>query len=197
MLHQLMDAGGFKAISDTKLFKPKESYRMPGGGGFQLPATATVGKNPAGGVVVYYSLKAKPTTDVVIEFFDANGKSIRKFTGRLPRPGTGGGGSATPAQPAAGEGEGFGGAAAAPVPTDVGLNRFVWDMRYADAVRFPGMILWAGETRGPKVIPGTYQVKLTVDGSTINWRRSVAWSRKPKRRQTNSLTLCTKSWSPR
>ncbi len=167
MLHQVMDAGGFKVISDTRLFKPKEGYRMPGGGGFQLPATATVGKNPAGGVVVYYSLKAKPTTDVVIEFFDANGKSVRKFTGRLPRPGTGGGGSATPAQPAAGEGEGFGGPAATPVPTDAGLNRFVWDMRYTEAVRFPGMILWSGETRGPKVAPGTYQVKLTVDGATL------------------------------
>lgn len=166
MVHQLMDAGGFKAISDTKLFKPKEGYRMPGGGGFQLPATATVGKNPAGGVVVYYSLKAKPTTDVVIEFFDAGGKSVRKFTGRLPRPGTGGGGSATPAPAAAGEGEGFGGPPAQ-VPTDAGLNRFVWDMRYTEAVRFPGMILWSGETRGPKVVPGTYQVKLTVDGATL------------------------------
>jgi len=164
MLHQVMDAGGFKAISDTKLFKPKEAYRMPGGGGFQLPATATIGKNPASGVVVYYSLKAKPTTDVVLEFFDGNGKTIRKFTGRLPRPGAGSGGSSTPAP--AGEGEGFGGPPA-PVSTDPGLNRFVWDMRHAEAVRFPGMILWAGETRGPKVVPGTYQVKLTVDGSTM------------------------------
>ncbi|HXM50005.1 MAG TPA: hypothetical protein VN956_19345 [Pyrinomonadaceae bacterium] len=164
MLHQVMDAGGFKAISDTKLFKPKEAYRMPGGGGFQLPATATIGKNPASGVVVYYSLKAKPTTDVVLEFFDGSGKSIRKFTGRLPRPGAGGGGSATPTP--AGEGEGFGGPPA-PVSTDPGLNRFVWDMRYGEAVRFPGMILWAGETRGPKIVPGTYQVKLTVDGLTM------------------------------
>ncbi len=52
-------------------------------------------------------------------------------------------------------------------PIDVGLNRFIWDMRYADAVRFPGMILWAGETRGPKIAPGNYQVKLTVDGKTL------------------------------
>jgi hypothetical protein len=29
------------------------------------------------------------------------------------------------------------------------------------------MILWAGETRGPKIAPGTYQVKLTVDGKTM------------------------------
>jgi len=164
MLHQVMDAGGFKVIGDMKLFKPKEAYRMPGGGGFQLPATATIGKNPAGGVVVYYSLKAKPTTDVILEFFDSNGKSIRKFTGRIPRPNAGG--SATPTQAPAGEGEGPA-AAAAQVSTEAGLNRFVWDLRYADAVRFPGMILWSGETRGPKVVPGNYQVKLTVDGSTM------------------------------
>jgi hypothetical protein len=103
---------------------------------------------------------------VVIEFFDLNGKSVRKFTGRVPRPGAGSSGSATPAPAAAGEGEGFGGAPPQ-VPTDAGLNRFVWDMRYTEAVRFPGMILWAGETRGPKVVPGTYQVKLTVDGATL------------------------------
>jgi hypothetical protein len=139
---------------------------MPGGGGFNLPATATVGKNPASGVVLYYSLKAKPTTDVMIEFFDSNNKSVRKFTGRLPRTGAGAAG-AGPAQPGTGEGEGFGGGGAAPVTTDAGLNRFVWDMRYTEAVRFPGMILWSGETRGPKVAPGTYQVKLTVDGSTL------------------------------
>ncbi len=52
--------------------------------------------------------------------------------------------------------------------TDVGLNRFVWDLRYADAVRFPGMILWAGETRGPRITPGNYQVKLSVDGKTMS-----------------------------
>jgi photosystem II stability/assembly factor-like uncharacterized protein len=164
-LHQAMDAGGFQSINNTHLFKPKEAYRMPGFGGFQLPATATVGRNPASGVVVYYSLKAKPATDVVIEFLDANGKSVRKFTGRLPRPATGAASAGAQSQPAL-EGEGFGGGTA-PVTTDAGLNRFVWDMRYTEAVRFPGMILWSGETRGPKVAPGIYQVKLTVDGSTM------------------------------
>ena len=84
MVHELMDAGGFRVVSDTHLFKPKNAYRMPGGGGFNLPATATIGKNPANGVVVYYSLKAKPTSDVVLEFLDSNGKSIRKFTARAP-----------------------------------------------------------------------------------------------------------------
>ncbi len=173
LLHQIMDAGGFGAASGIKLFKPKDAYRMPGGGGFNLPATATIGKNPPTGVVVYYSLKAKPTSDVVLEFLDSSGKSIRKFTARAPRPQP----SPQPGaaqltappeqQPPATEEEGFFGAAPARVTTDVGLNRFVWDMRYADATRFPGMILWAGQTQGPKIVPGSYQVKLTVDGQTM------------------------------
>jgi hypothetical protein len=159
LLHQLMDAGGFKAVSETRLFKPKETYRMPGGGGFPLPSTATVGRNPAAGVVVYYSLKTKPDREVQLEFLDSSGKLIRRFTGRAERP-TGAGASPQPA----GEGGFGGGGAAPPVPMEIGLNRFIWDTRYADATRFPGMILWSGETRGPKVTPGTYQAKLTVDG---------------------------------
>jgi hypothetical protein len=164
LLHQLIEAGGFNSVSETRLFKPKESYRMPGGGGFGGGPTATLGRNPANGVVVYYSLKAKPTSDMELEFLDATGKSIRKFTARARRPDEGA--PAAPAPPA-GDGGGFGGGAPPPLPTEVGLNRFVWDTRYAEAVRFPGMILWAGNTSGPKTPPGTYQVKLTVEGKTL------------------------------
>ncbi len=169
IVHQMMDAGGLNAVSETHLFRPKDSYRMPGGGGFQLSPTATIGKNPAAGVVVYYSFKSKPTTEVQLEFLDSSGKSIRKFTARAPRA-AGAAGQAQAGQMAATpaeEGEGFGGAGAARVTTDAGLNRFIWDMRYQDAVRFQGMILWAGETRGPKIPPGTYQVKLSADGKTF------------------------------
>ena len=162
LLHQMMDAGGLSAAGETRLYKPKESYRMPGGGGAPLPASATVGRNPPNGVVVYYSLKDKPATEVEIEFLDQAGKSIRKFTGRVRKPGE----APTPPPAPAGEG-GFGAPPPPPVPMEVGLNRFVWDPRHADAVRFPGMILWAGDTRGPKMPPGTYQVKLTVDGKSL------------------------------
>jgi len=161
VLHQLMDAGGFSAAGETRLFKPKESYRMPGGG-FPLGPTATLGRNPANGVVVFYSLKEKPANSVELEFLDQAGKSIRKFTARVRKQGEGEASTSQPQQPA-GEG-GFGVPPPANLPMDAGLNRFVWDTRYPDAVRFPGMILWAGETRGPKLPPGTYQVKLTVDG---------------------------------
>jgi photosystem II stability/assembly factor-like uncharacterized protein len=162
LLHQMMDAGGLSAAGETRLYKPKESYRMPGGGGAPLPASTTVGRNPANGVVVYYSLKDKPATEVEIQFLDEAGKSIRKFTGRVRKPGE----APTPPPAPAGE-SGFGAPPPPPVPMEVGLNRFVWDPRHADAVRFPGMILWAGDTRGPKMPPGTYEVKLMVDGKSL------------------------------
>jgi hypothetical protein len=181
LLHQLIDAGGFNAATETRLFKPKESYRMAGGGGFGGGPAATLGRNPANGVVVYYSLKAKPTADMTLEFLDPAGKSIRKFTARVRRPDDAT--ASTPATPA-GEGGGFGGGGGAPpLPMEVGLNRFVWDTRHAEAVRFPGMILWAGNTSGPKMPPGTYQVKLTVDGKPLTQNFEI----KPDPRVTTTL----------
>ncbi len=159
VIHQLRDAGKPGNLA-TNLFQPEGFYRTQGGGGNPLPATATVGQNPANGVVVYYSLEEKPKSELTLEFLDASGKSVRKFTAPAPRA------SGAPPAPG-GEESGVFGGGGAPVSTDVGLNRFVWDMRYAEAVRFPGMILWAGETRGPRVVPGKYQVKLTVDGKTM------------------------------
>ena len=67
----------------------------------------------------------------------------------------------------AAEGGGRGGGGTRRIPAEVGLNRFVWDTRYADAARFPGLILWAGELRGPFAVPGQYQVKLTVGGKVL------------------------------
>jgi len=45
-----------------------------------------------------------------------------------------------------------------------GLNTATWNMRYPDATSFPGMVLWGGSVSGPAAPPGTYQVRMTVDG---------------------------------
>lgn len=46
-----------------------------------------------------------------------------------------------------------------------GRTRLRWDLRYPGAVTFPGMILRsANPSRGPLAPPGTYRVRLTVDG---------------------------------
>lgn len=186
LVHQLMAGGGATAARQTRLYRPENPYRMQGGGS-PLPATATIGRNPPGGAVVYYSLRARPTSEVVLEFLDSGGKVIQKFTARAPRPqaaavaspdaqpGPAPMGAAQvqtppeePQAPSGEESESFGPGARQPrVTTDVGLNRFVWDLRHPEAVRFPGMILWAGDIRGPRVAPGTYQVRLTVEGKTM------------------------------
>jgi len=138
---------------------------MPGGA-FPLGPTATVGKNPAAGVVIYYSLKGKPAESIELEFLDGSGKSIRKFTNRVGPAAAAAGPAQAPAPPPD-EGGVSGGGGTPQVPMEIGLNRFVWDTRYTEASRFPGMILWAGETRGPKIAPGNYRVKLTVDGKSF------------------------------
>jgi hypothetical protein len=48
-----------------------------------------------------------------------------------------------------------------------GVNRFNWDLQYAPVTRFEGMVLWGATTNGPIALPGTYQVRLTVDGRTL------------------------------
>ena len=156
MLYQLADA----AKTEAYLFKPEDAYRMPGGGfGGGGGRAAVLGQNPPNGAVVYYYSKNKPSGEVTIELTDASGKSIRKFSSKPPA-GEGAG-------PAPGGEEGFFGGGPRRVPAEAGLNRFVLDLRYADATRFPGLIMWGGNTTGPRVVPGPCQVKLTIDGKTM------------------------------
>src|SRR4029450_11317181 len=65
----------------------------------------------------------------------------------------------------AGGGRGRGGAPTAPMIA--GLNRVTWDLRYAPATSFPGMVLWGGSVNGPSAPPGVYQVRLTADGKPL------------------------------
>jgi len=54
------------------------------------------------------------------------------------------------------------------IKVEPGLNRFVWDMRSEGASRVPEYHLWEYNNGrlGPKVMPGQYQVRLTVDGKS-------------------------------
>ena len=115
------------------------------------------------GVSIDYFLKA-PADKIAIELLDAGGRTIRTFTG-----------TAGPAQDAPGTGraageetgeEGFR-PPVARVAVTQGMNRFIWDMRYPPARDFPGLIMWAGSTRGPQAPPGRYTVKLTAPDGLI------------------------------
>jgi photosystem II stability/assembly factor-like uncharacterized protein len=111
------------------------------------------------GVVVDYFLK-QPADAVAIEFLDAQGQSIRNFSSTADSP-------AKPPAAEAEEEEGGGrGGPVARVTNRQGMNRFTWDMRSANAREFPGLIMWAANTRGPLVPPGEYTVRVTASGIT-------------------------------
>jgi len=142
------------ASEEAHLYEPAPAVRFRGPG-FTLPATVPVGANPPNGVVIDYFLKTAPKEkeEVTLEILDAQGKFVWKYSSKK----VGGGKSADEEEfdiERPGE----------KLPTEAGLNRFTWDMRYDSPTTVPGAVTWGGRPEGPLVPPGKYQVKLTVAG---------------------------------
>ena len=152
---------------DVHLFTPRAANHTTFPGRFFGGSSA--GQNPPAGAVINYYLKTeikKPerkaaegaadatekSSPIKIEILDANGKLVRTYPSKTPPP----------------EGEEGGGRrpGAAAIPTEAGINRFVWDLRYEGATRLPNSPLWGGSTEGPVALPGKYQVRLTVNGKS-------------------------------
>ncbi|MDX5483325.1 MAG: glycosyl hydrolase [Hymenobacteraceae bacterium] len=136
-LHQLNQN---VAKSKFHLYKPLDTYKMDGG---SRGDSRTAGQNHPGGVMVHYFLADKPDSAAVVklEIMDQNGKLIRSYASNAKERNE-------------------------KLEVKEGLNRFVWDMRYPEASRFDGMILWGGGTQGPKAIPGNYKARLTMNGES-------------------------------
>ena len=159
-LHQLSEE---ISKADVFLFKPRDSFRMSGSD-FPRPH---VGQNPPSGSVIFYYLKDKPDSVVSLEFLDSEGLLIKKFTSKKED-----------IENAEAPRERPRGRRVANVEAEAGMNRFVWDMRYEDAKRVPGAILWAGRLNGPLAVPGVYQVKLTVGDTSLT--ESWEWKKDPR-----------------
>lgn len=137
-LHQLNDQ---VAAGDAYLYKPMPSYRM--GPGFSFGrAPRTAGQNHPGGVTVHFIVKDTTKAEVTLEFLQTDGKLIKKFSTKPDLKAKEE--KLTLKQP--------------------GMNKFNWNMRYPDADRFDGLILWASSLSGPRALPGTYKLRLTVNG---------------------------------
>lgn len=131
------------------LFRPAPAYRarIPGGG---------FGPQPSLNAMIDYWLASAPSGEIMLEILDAQGHVVRRFTSR-----------ARPAEVPEGIPEEFAQFFRQPTLTkNAGLNRFVWDLRYEPAHTVPGLVTWGGRPIGPLVVPGTYQVRLTVEGKT-------------------------------
>jgi photosystem II stability/assembly factor-like uncharacterized protein len=150
------------ASADAYLFKPGDAIRG------------------AGGATISYLLK-QPAKELRIDIMDNNGTVAFSIVGGEPNTGRGRGRGAGRGQPATADtpdpnappvdenvtpagGRGRGG----PPTTSMaaGLNRTTWNLDYPGPTTFPGMVLWGATTSGPAAPPGTYQVRLTVDGKS-------------------------------
>ncbi len=135
ILHQL-EAGDNKA--EVKLFQPRPAYRMPGR---QNKKNIHSGMNHPGGVMVNFYLKEKPADSLLVSltFMEMDGDTIKSYSTKAKDKGD-------------------------QLELKKGGNMFRWDMRYPDAEKFEGMILWWGSLSGPVALPGMYKVALNVDG---------------------------------
>jgi photosystem II stability/assembly factor-like uncharacterized protein len=154
----LRQASEAQAAKSSWLYHPAAAYRVDNDSftGTPLPPEEPTAENPPSGAMIDYFLKSAAGT-VTLEIIDAQGNLVRKFSSE---------------DRAAGK--------HAPLPVaerwfpkpeviekTAGMHRFVWNLSWGSSggssvdeeaeMRNP---------RGPKVTPGIYQLRLTVDGRT-------------------------------
>ena len=130
-------------------------------------------KNPPDGAIIDYYLKSPPAGDIQIQVYDSAGRLVRSYSSS----------GATSLGYKVNVPDVW--LAPAPLPPkNAGLNRFVWDLRYPDPEQLlytyygihvnyfeytladhaiPHNTPWH-EPQGPMVMPGQYEIRLTVDG---------------------------------
>jgi photosystem II stability/assembly factor-like uncharacterized protein len=127
--------------------------------------------NPLDGVFIHYTLASKPTSAITIDVLDSAGAVVRHLSSVADAPVKE---AARPPHP------NWWVAAPQALPTDVGMNRTNWDLRYDAPPAFshsfeinanPGLTPPAPE--GALAAPGTYTIKLTVDGKSYTQRAVV------------------------
>jgi photosystem II stability/assembly factor-like uncharacterized protein len=114
------------------------------------------GKNPPKGALIHYWLEEKPGAEFSIEILDGEGAVVRRLSSKkaekVPEDAPDPQWMAKPPKP---------------LPSDPGVQRAAWDLRYEGARRVEGAKVDLGDPyTGPLVLPGTYTVRLTLAGET-------------------------------
>ena len=135
VLHQLSQSS-----DEAKLYKPKDSYRMRGGGGMK---SLTAGTNLPNGVIVHYYLPSfdKENDEVKLSIHSNDGELIKEFSNKSKENS---------------------------MKVKQGGNSFVWNMKYPGAKRLDKMVLWGADFSGAKAVPGDYIVKLSTNGVELS-----------------------------
>ncbi len=124
------------------LFQPSNCIRN---GSSSSSASLTVGQNPTAGVVAYYFTKNKPKEKdtVRITIYDDKNNKIKEFSNHSKTN---------------------------KLEVKEGSNKFNWNLRYPDADRFDGMVLWSYGLQGPVAKPGKYKLVIESEG-----KKEEAW----------------------
>ena len=155
------------AAAPAYLFKPGDAIRARMNGNWDQPMNLELphAPNPPFGALIYYHLSKPPAAEIKLQIFDSEGRLIRTISSNQPklyeRPPYPDYWLALPESRA--------------LSTNVGTNRTNWDLRYDDPPGYnadinnqmnssPGSVTPA--PHGPLALPGTYTIKLLVDGAT-------------------------------
>ena len=157
----LRQLSGDREAAAAHLFAPQTAYRFESGGG-----NGGEGANPPSGATLYYSLAEEldlEDSSLKLEILNTDGDVLRALK-TDKKKGVKGGGRGVKYN----------------LPAEKGINRISWDMRRAPVTQIPGV--WAvggGDAKivpGPRVGPGTYNVRLIVDDETIGESPlTIAW----------------------
>jgi hypothetical protein len=138
--------------SDFILYQPETALRLHYPEEFDK--RQPVGDNPPAGAMIDYYFKAAPKDEVTLDILDASGKVVRHLSNKEKKEG-----EQPPEWPDRVE-------RVKTIPTNEGMNRFAWDLRYNDPVQIPGAFYSGTGPKGPLALPGDYQVKMTVAGKS-------------------------------
>ena len=148
------------------LLRPQEAWRFRWNKNTDtpLPPEEPAGQNPPDGAILHYFLEKAASTPVVLEVLDAAGTVVRRYrSDDVPEPPV--------------EGRNIPDYWIRPpqvLSAEAGLHRFAWDLHHAPpaatAFSYPIAAIVGNtprEPRGPWAVPGTYSLRLTVDGRTL------------------------------
>lgn len=155
------------AAAPAYLFAPGDAIRSRENGNWDQPMNPELphAENPPFGALIYYHLSKKPAGEIKMQISDSAGKLVRTITSVVPpkveRPPYPDYWLKSPESRA--------------LSTNTGTNRINWNLRYDDPPGFnpdinnqmnaaPDSV--TPGPHGPLVLPGTYTIKLIVDGQT-------------------------------
>jgi photosystem II stability/assembly factor-like uncharacterized protein len=155
------------ASAPAYLFKPGDAIRARQSSNWDQPLNRELphSENPPYGALIYYHLSKKPAGEIKLEIYDSANKLVRTISSiqpplyeRPPYPDYW-------LKPSADRA----------LATNVGTSRINWDLRYDDPPGYnPDINNQMNSTpaevtpgpHGPLALPGTYTLKLIVDGAT-------------------------------